>query len=108
MKFRGIVRARIFVGGFLLIAALLSWGIGVAGGSDAVSSPDNDNHVRLAAAVYQRNIAYATIAMSVLAGILLFPARRPRMPKWDWAIGLLVALLIGTSLYQLFWLGSVI
>ena len=108
MKFRGVVRARIFVGGFLLVAALLSWGIGVAGGSDAVSSPDNANHVRLAAAVYQRNIAYATIAMSLLAGILLFPARRPRMPKWDWAIGLLVALLIGTSLYQLFWLGSVI
>ena len=108
MKYRGIVRARIFVGGFLLISALLCWAIGGAGGSDAVTAPEDGDHVRMAAAVYQRNIAYATIAMSVIAGILLFPARRPRMPKWDWAIGLLVVLLIGTSLYQLFWLRSAI
>ncbi len=107
MKYRGIVRARIFVGGFLLVAALLSWAIGVAGGSDAVTAPNDSDHVRLAAAIYQRNIAYATIALSILAGILLFPARRPRMPKWDWAIGILIVLLIGSSLYQLMWLRNV-
>lgn len=108
MKYRGVVRARIFVGGFLLIAALLSWGIGVAGGSDAVTAPEGGDQVRLAAAIYQRNIAYATIALSILAGILLYPARRPRMPKWDWAIGLLILILIGSSLYQLFWLRSAV
>jgi hypothetical protein len=38
----------------------------------------------------------------------LFPARRPRAPRRDWAIGLLIVLLIATSLYELVWLKTAV
>ncbi len=43
-----------------------------------------------------------------LAGWLLFPQRRPRWPARDWAIIAVLAVLVLTGLYQLFWLRSVV
>jgi len=39
-----------------------------------------------------------------LAGWLLFPARRPIKPWRDRVIAAVLAILVGSSLYQLIWL----
>jgi hypothetical protein len=46
--------------------------------------------------------------MCALAGWLLFPARRPRAPRRDWAIIAIIGAMVMTSLYQLFWLRAVV
>ena len=104
MSNRGIGRARMFVGGFLLTAAVIVWGTGTMMSPHGDSVAEGTEHVRAAIVIYLRNIALATVALSALAAILLFPQRRPRMPVRDWAVGGLIALLIVSSLYQLFWL----
>jgi hypothetical protein len=50
------------------------------------------------------DIALATIFLSALSAWLLFPARRPVAPRRDWAIGIVIAVLVATSFYQLIWL----
>ena len=104
MRNRGIGRARMFVGGFLLFAAVIVWLTGIMTSPHGEATAEGTEHVRETVVVYLRNTALATVALSALAAILLFPLRRPRMPRRDWAIGILVAVLIATSLYQLFWL----
>ena len=104
MRNRGIGRARMFVGGFLLFAALIVWSTGILTSPHGQSVAEDTEHVRMTVVVYLRNVAFATIGLTALAAVLLFPARRPKMPRRDWALGLLIALLIGSSLYQLLWL----
>jgi hypothetical protein len=101
---RGIGRARMFVGGFLLAAAVIVWGTGIMTTPHGTSVAEDTEHVRSTVVIYLRNAAIATIALSALAAFLLFPSRRPRMPRRDWAVGILIGVLIATSLYQLFWL----
>jgi hypothetical protein len=60
--------------------------------------------VRTVIVVFVRNSAIGTLVLSALSGWLLFPSRRPRWPARDWALIGLIALLVLTSLYQLFWL----
>ena len=102
MRNRGIGRGRMFVGGFVLFAAVIIWMIGLLMNPQGESVADGTEHVREAIVVYMRNSALATLGMAALSAFLLFPARRPKAPARDWAIGLLIALLIATSLYQLF------
>ena len=97
-----------FVGGFILFGAVIAWGTGLLTTPHGEATAEGTEHVRSAVVIYLRNIAVSTIALSALSAILLFPARRPRMPKRDWAIGLLIALLIGSSLYQLVWLQTAV
>jgi hypothetical protein len=93
-----------FVGGFLLFAAAIVWLTGLMTSPHGEVTAEGTEHVRETVVVYLRNSALATVGLSVLAAILLFPLRRPRMPRRDWAIGIIVAVLIASSLYQLFWL----
>ena len=93
-----------FVGGFLLAAAVIVWGTGVMTSPHGETVAEGTEHVRTAVVIYLRNIAMATVGLAALAAVLLFPPRGPRMPRRDWAVGLLIGLLIATSLYQLFWL----
>ena len=58
--------------------------------------------------VYLRNSALATLGLSALADFLLFPTRRPKAPIRDWTLIALIALLAGTSLYQLIWLQTAV
>jgi len=101
---RGIGRARMFVGGFLLAAAVIVWGIGILTSPRGEGLTEGLDNVRTAVVIYLRNSAFATVGLSALAAVLLFPARRPKMPRRDWAIGILIAVLVATSLYQLVWL----
>lgn len=93
-----------FVGGFLLFAAVIVWATGILTSPHSENVASGAGHVRIAVAIYLRNVAISTLVLCAIAGFLLYPARRPRMPKRDWAIGLLIALLVGTSIYQLIWL----
>jgi hypothetical protein len=97
-----------FVGGFLLFAAVIVWGTGILTSPHGESIAPGTEHVKTVVVIYLRNVALATIFLSALSAFLLFPARRPRAPKRDWAIGLLIALLVATSLYELVWLKTAV
>jgi hypothetical protein len=97
-----------FVGGFLLFAAVIVWGTGILTSPHGESLAPGTEHVKTVVVIYLRNVALATIFLSALSAFLLFPARRPRAPKRDWAIGVLIVLLVATSLYELVWLKTAV
>lgn len=108
MSNRGIGRGRMFVGGFLLFAAVIVWGTGFLTTPHGDTVAQGTEHVRSVVVIYLRNVALATIFLTAVSAWLLFPLRRPRAPKRDWAIGILIVLLIASSFYQLFWLRSIV
>lgn len=93
-----------FVGGFLLAAAVIVWGTGVLLSPHGDNGAGDSENVRAAVVIFLRNSAYATLLLAAVSAVLLFPSRRPPMPRRDWAIAILIALLIASSLYQLLWL----
>jgi len=105
---RGIGRARMFFGGLLLFAAVIAWGTAVMMSPHGKAVVDGTEHVRTAVVTFLRNSAIGTLVLCAIAGWLLFPTRRPRWPARDWAIIGLIAIMAATSLYQLFWLRSVV
>ncbi len=108
MRNAGFGRARMFVGGFLLFAAIIVWGTGLLTSPHGETVAHGTEHVKTVVVVYLRNEALATIFLAAISAWLLFPARRPRMPKRDWAIGIAILVLIASSLYELFWLHQVV
>lgn len=108
MRDRGILRARIFLGGVTLFAAAIAWATAF------MMSPHGDvvatgtRHVRTTVVMFLRNSSIGTLVLCAVAAWLLFPARRPRQPRRDWAIIALIALLVLTSLYELAWLQRVV
>ncbi|MFL6752047.1 MAG: hypothetical protein ACJ8FL_02310 [Sphingomicrobium sp.] len=105
MSNRGIGRGRMFLGSLLLTAAVIAWGTAALLSPHSASTVANGaEHVRTTVAVFLRNSAIGTLVLAALSGWLLFPARRPRAPRRDWGIGLVLALLVLSSLYQLVWL----
>jgi hypothetical protein len=93
-----------FVGGFLLFAAVIVWSTGVLTTPHGDTVAPGTEHVRSVVVIYLRNIALATIFLAAVSAWLLFPARRPKAPRRDWAIGILIGVLIASSLYELVWL----
>ena len=69
---------------------------------------EGTEHIRGTVVTFVRNSAIGTLILAAVAGWLLFPSRRPKAPKRDWAIAAVLAVLVATSLYQLFWLRSVL
>ena len=108
MRNRGIGRARMFMGGLLLFAAVIAWGTAIMMSPHGQSATPGLEHVRTSIVIFLRNSAIGTLILSALAGWLLFPARRPKSPKRDWAIIGVLGVLVLTSLYQLIWLRSVV
>jgi drug/metabolite transporter (DMT)-like permease len=104
---RGIGRGRLFLGSILLLAAVISWATAALLSPHGNSVAGGTEHVRSTMVSFIRNSAIGTLALSALAAWLLFPARRPRKPRRDWAIIGVLAILVLTSLYQLVWLRSV-
>jgi drug/metabolite transporter (DMT)-like permease len=101
---RGIARARIFLGGLILFAAAIAWATSLMMSPHGEKSSMGLEHVRTTIVVFLRNSSIGTLILCALAGWLLFPKRRPRAPRRDWAIIALIAVMVLTSLYQLFWL----
>jgi hypothetical protein len=90
-----------FVGGFLLFAAVITWGTAALLSPHGEAGADGTEHVRAVVVTFMRNSAIGTLVLAALSGWLLFPPRRPRMPLRDWGLGLLILLLVASSLYQL-------
>ncbi|HET8749953.1 MAG TPA: hypothetical protein VFM42_04350 [Sphingomicrobium sp.] len=104
MSNRGIRRGRLFMGGMLLLAAVIAWGTSFLMSPHGDIVAEGTEHVRTSVVVFLRNSAIGTLILCALAGWLLFPTRRPRWPARDWAIGGVIALMVLTSLYELVWL----
>ena len=108
MSNRGIGRARMFLGGLLLLAAVLTWATALMMSPHGSTVADGTEHVRTVVVIFLRNSAIGTLVLCGLSGWLLFPARRPKRPARDWAIIAIIAVMVLSSLYQLFWLRSVV
>jgi hypothetical protein len=93
-----------FMGGILLFAAAIVWGMTLMMSPHGSSVAEGTDHVRTVVANYIRNSAIMTLVLCALAGWMLFPLRRPRAPRRDWAVGVMLAILVATSVYQLIWL----
>ena len=104
MRNRGIGRARMFMGGLLLFAAVIAWGTALMMSPHGDSSAPGTEHVRTVVVVFLRNSAIGTLLLCALSAWLLFPARRPKWPARDWAIIGIIGVMVATSLYQLIWL----
>jgi hypothetical protein len=101
---RGIARGRLFMGGILLFAAVIAWMMSLWMSPHGDTVTPGVQHVRPVIVTFLRNSAIGTLVLSALSGWLLFPPRRPKWPRRDYAILAVLAVLVLTSLYQLIWL----
>ena len=108
MRNRGIGRARIFVGEFLLLAAVIVCGTALLMSPHGSNNVVGNDYVRTTVASFLNNSAIATLLLAGMAGWLLFPARRPRKPLRDWSLIAVIAALSATSIYQLVWLQTAV
>jgi len=93
-----------FMGGLLLFAAVILWGVSLMMSPHGESVADGTDHVRTIIVNFITKSAIGTLVLSALAGWLLFPTRRPNSPKRDYAILAVLTVLIASSVYQLAWL----
>jgi hypothetical protein len=101
---RGIARARMFMGALLLLAAMFTWGIGLTMSPHGETVARGTEYLRTTIVTFKRNGALGTLILCAIAAWLLFPRRRPRSPRRDWSLIMLLAFLIGSSFYTLIWL----
>jgi drug/metabolite transporter (DMT)-like permease len=97
-----------FMGTLLLFAAVIAWGTTLMMSPHGEPLAPGTEHVRTTVVVFLRNSAIGNLVLCALAGWLLFPARRPKAPRRDWAIIAIIAAIVLTSLFQLIWLRSVV
>ena len=108
MRNRGIGRGRMFMGALLLVAAVLTWIIGLWMSPHGDTVAKGTEHVRTVAVTFMQKEAIGTLVMTALAAWLLFPARRPKWPARDWALIAVLVLLAGSSIYTLVWLQTAV
>lgn len=109
MRNRGIGRARLFFGGLILFAAVIAWATALMMSPHSESTvAQGTEHVRSVVVIFIRNSAIGTLLLSALSAWLLFPTCRPKTPWRDRAVIGVLAVLVLTSLYQLFWLRTLI
>jgi len=93
-----------FMGALLLVAAVMTWSIGLMMSPHGETVARGTEHVRTTIVSFMRSDAIGTLVLCALAAWLLFPARRPKWPARDWALIALLVLLAGSSVYTLIWL----
>jgi drug/metabolite transporter (DMT)-like permease len=103
---RGIGRARIFVGEFLLLAAIILWGTALLMSPHRTNDATGGSYIRATVAAFVNHSAIGTLVIAALAAWLLFPSRRPRRPVRDWSLIAIIGVLAATSIYQLLWLNT--
>jgi hypothetical protein len=97
-----------FMGGLLLFAAVVAWATALLMSPHGTAVAEGTEHVRTVVAAFVRSSAIGNLVLCALAGWLLFPQRRPRKPRRDWAIAAVLAVLVATSIYQLIWIQSAV
>jgi hypothetical protein len=98
------MRGRIFFGGLLLFAAVIAWATALGMSPHGESVAEGTEHVRASVVSLLTKSAILTLVLSGLSGWLLFPSRRPSWPLRDYALLAIIAVLVLSSLYELFWL----
>ena len=94
-----------FFGGLILFAAVIAWGTALMMSPHSSSTvAEGTDHVRTTVVTFVRNSAIGTLLLTSLAAWLLFPPRRPKAPRRDYAILAVITILMVTSVYQLAWL----
>ena len=93
-----------FLGGLILFAAVIAWFTALMMSPHGPSVAPGTEHVRDTVVTFMRNSAIGTLVLCALAGWLLFPARRPKSQRRDYAILAVLGVMVVTSLYQLGWL----
>jgi hypothetical protein len=101
LKNRGIGRARMFMGAVLLLAAAITWAIGLMMSPYGTTVAQGTEYLRSTIVTFKRNGAIGTLILCAVAAWLLFPARRPNKPRRDWALMAVLGLLAASSLYTL-------
>ena len=96
------------MGALLLLAALINWAVAFMMSPHGDVVAEGTQHVKTTVVTFMRNGAIGTLVLCALSAWLLFPARRPKWPARDWALIAVLILLVGTSLYTLVWLRSVV
>lgn len=104
MSNRGIGRGRMFMGALLLLAAIITWGVGFMMSPHGDVVAQGTEHVKTTVVTFMRNSAIGTLILSALAAWLLFPARRPKRPARDWVLIVVLVVLAASSIYTLAWL----
>ena len=104
MRNRGIARGRLFLGSLLLFGAVIAWAIALWMSPHGDTVAKGTDHVRSVIVTFILKSAIGTLVLAALSGWLLFPPRRPKWPVRDYAIIAVLAVLVLSSLYQLFWL----
>ena len=108
MSNRGIGRVRMFMGALLLVAAIVTWGIGLMMSPHGESVAEGTEHVRTTIVTFMRNGAIGTLVLCAISAWLLFPARRSRWPARDWALIAVLVILAASSIYTLVWLQAAV
>jgi hypothetical protein len=93
-----------FMGWLLLLAAFMTWIIGLMMSPHGTAVADGTEHVRTVVVDFMRKSAIGTLVLSALSAWLLFGTRRPKWPARDWVILAVLVFLVGSSLYTLIWL----
>jgi len=93
-----------FVGGFLLVAAAMTWATAFLMSPHGEAVGDGVEHVRQTVVTYIRGTAIGTLFLTAASAWLLFPSRRPTSTVRDrLLLGVIAILIVGSSL-QLIWL----
>jgi len=92
----------------MLVSAFVTWATALLMSPHGEESAAGTEHIREVVAIFLRNSAVGTILLSAFAAWLLFPQRRPKKPWRDYAILAVLAVLVGSSVYQLVWLQTAI
>lgn len=95
-----------FLGGILLFAAVITWATTLMMSPHGTSVAEGTEHVRGVVTTFIRKSAIGTLVLCALSGWLLFPARRPRNPRRDYALLAVIGVMVAASLWQLYWVST--
>jgi hypothetical protein len=93
-----------FMGGLLLFAAVIAWGTALGMSPHGTSVAEGTEHVRGTVVTLLTKAALVTLLLTALSAWLLFPERRPKAPRRDYAILAVITLLVVSCVYELAWL----
>ena len=97
-----------FFGGFLLVAAVITWMTSAWLNPYGDKSAAGIEGVRETVVIFVRNSAIGTLLITALAAWMLFPSRRPRAPWRDRILIAVIAVLVAGCIYQLVWLQTTV
>ena len=104
---RGIGRARMFMGGLLLFAAVIAWFVGLMMSPHGAIVAGGTEHVRMTVVIFVRKSAIGTLILCALAAGCCFRCAG-RNGQRGTGCYRIIGVMVASSLYKLIWLRSVV